>query len=88
MSRPATSRMKLAALAVGGAAVLSLCVLSVSMAQGHSGFVNLAGSGAAPANTTYSRPSVGAASMGATATTTTPGFMPATTKAVPPLKHP
>ena len=88
MSRPATSRMKLAAQAVGGAAVLSLGALSVSMGEGHSGFVNLAGCGAAPANTTYSRPSVGAASMGATAMTTTPESMPAITKAVPPLTHP
>lgn len=88
MSRQATYRAKLAALAIGGIATVSLGALSVSMGDNPSGFVVLAGSGNAPANTTYTRPSVGAASMGATATETTPGSMPATTKAVPPLKAP
>lgn len=87
MSRLTTYRTKLAALVVGGAAILSLGTLSVFTGGNPSESVILAGSGNAPANTTYTRPSVGAVSMGATATETTPGSMPATTKAVPPPVH-
>jgi hypothetical protein len=46
----------------------------------------LAGSGDAPANTTYVQPSVIAATMGATATWTTPEPTLATDKAVPVVK--
>ena len=87
MSRLTIYRTRFAALAIGGAAIVSLGALSVSMGDNVSGFAMLAGSGDAPTNTTYTRPSVGAVSMGATATETTPGSMPATTKAVPPPVH-
>jgi len=46
----------------------------------------LAGSGDAPTNTVYTQPSVSAATMGATATFTTPSSVPPVTEAVPPVE--
>ena len=68
---------------VGAAAFVSLGVLSVGFAHDDSHGVDLAGSGDAPANTTYVQPSAGAMNVGATATWTAPPSIEATVKAVP-----
>jgi len=57
---------------------------------GHGGVLpqstSLAGSGDAPANTTYSQPVVAGMNMGATATWAPPASTEATSKAMPPIK--
>jgi hypothetical protein len=69
---------------MGMAAFAAMAVLGISYGSGHFGSgTALAGSGNAPANTTYVQPSVIAATMGATATWTTPEPTLATAKAVP-----
>lgn len=72
--------------ALGLAAVATLAALSL----GHDGTAatstTLAGSGDAPANTTYTQPVVAGMNVGATATWAAPASTPATEKAVPPIK--
>jgi hypothetical protein len=69
------------------AAVAAAGALTVAFDGDGSGHANvLAGSGDAPANTTYSQPTGGAMTMGATATFTTPSSVPQVTEAVPPIK--
>lgn len=66
---------------IGAGAMVTLGALSA--AHGMSPASTLAGSGDAPANTTYSSPAVKPADMGATATWTTPSNVEAITKAAP-----
>ena len=68
---------------VGAAAFVSLGVLSVGFVHDDSRGVDLAGSGDAPADTTYVQPTGGAMNVGATATWTAPASIEATSKAVP-----
>ncbi|BBZ26368.1 hypothetical protein MMAD_06630 [Mycolicibacterium madagascariense] len=68
---------------VGAAAFVSLGALSVGLAHDDPRGVDLAGSGDAPANTTYVQPTAGGMNMGATATWTAPPSIEATAKAVP-----
>ena len=79
-------RTKLVGIALGFGALAALAVASLS----HGGVVpqstSLAGSGDAPANTTYSQPVVAGMNMGATATWAPPASTEATSKAVPPIK--
>jgi hypothetical protein len=79
--------MKLAGAVLAGAAVAVAGALTLAFDGGGSGPADvLAGSGDAPANTTYSQPTGGAMTMGATATFTTPSSVPPVTEAVPPVK--
>ncbi|MDQ1731252.1 MAG: hypothetical protein QOK10_1411 [Pseudonocardiales bacterium] len=79
--------VKLVAAAVAGAALVAAGALTVAFDGNGSGHADmLAGSGDAPANTTYSQPTGGAMTMGATATFTTPSSVPQVTEAVPPIK--
>lgn len=79
--------VKLVGAVVGGAAMVLAGALTVAFDGDGSGHGNvMAGSGDAPANTTYAQPATSAMTMGATATLTTPGSVPATTVAVPPVK--
>jgi hypothetical protein len=72
---------------VGIGALAALAILGVIYGGSHVGAGRaLAGSGDAPANTTYVQPSVTAATMGATATWTTPTSIMPTEKAVPAVK--
>jgi hypothetical protein len=72
---------------IGMAAFVAMAVIGISYSSVHFGSgTALAGSGDAPANTTYVQPSVIAATMGATATWTTPEPTLATDKAVPVVK--
>ena len=87
--RPRTKRrgVKLVGAAVAGAALVAAGALTVAFDGNGSGHADvLAGSGDAPANTTYSQPTGGAMTMGATATFTTPSSVPQVTEAVPPIK--
>lgn len=88
-NRTPTSRrgLKLLGVAAAGAAVVGAGVLTAAPDNGGPPHTNtLAGSGNAPANTTYAQPSVGNMNMGATATFTTPSSVPPVTEAVPPVK--
>lgn len=67
----------------GAAAFVTLGALSLGAGHGSSSGVDLAGSGAAPANTTFVQPTENAMTMGATATWTTPTSVEPVTKAVP-----
>ena len=79
--------VKLVGAAVAAAAVAGAGALTVALDDNGQGHVNmLAGSGDAPTNTVYTQPSVSAATMGATATFTTPSSVPPVTEAVPPVK--
>ena len=79
--------VKMVGAVVGGAAMVLAGALTVAFDGDGSGHGNvLAGSGDAPANTTYVQPSTAAMTMGATATNSTPASVPATTEAVPPVK--
>ena len=75
-------RAKVLGLA-GAAAFVTLGVLSLGYGHGTPSGTDLAGSGDAPANTTYVQPTDNAMTMGATATWTTPTSVEATVKAVP-----
>jgi hypothetical protein len=69
---------------VGGSAVVALGALGVAYGSNGSGSPSsVAGSGDAPANTTYVQPTEGAMSMGATATAAPPASTLATSVAVP-----
>ncbi len=70
---------------IGAGAMITLGALGAAQSDG--GPANmLAGSGDAPANTTYSSPVVAPANMGATATWSAPDSIEPTTVAVPPVK--
>lgn len=75
-------RMKVLGLA-GAAAFVTLGVLSLGYGHGDPSGTDLAGSGDAPANTTYVQPTDNAMTMGATATWTTPTSVEAIVKAAP-----
>lgn len=78
------NRLRVKVLGVAGAAAF-VAFGALGLANGHpnpSGVV-LAGSGDAPANTTFVQPTDNAMTMGATATMTTPSSIEATAKAVP-----
>jgi hypothetical protein len=75
-------RAKVLGLA-GAAAFVTLGVLSLGYGQGSPSGTDLAGSGNAPASTTYVQPTDNAMTMGATATWTTPTSIEPTPKAVP-----
>jgi hypothetical protein len=70
----------------GLAAVAAMAALSLAHGESAPTSSTLAGSGDAPANTTYSQPVVAGMNMGATATWATPASTLATSMAVPPLK--
>lgn len=79
-------RVKVLGLA-GAAAFVTLGALSLGFGQGDTATgTNLAGSGDAPANTTYTQPSDGAMTMGATATFTTPLSVEQSPSASPAVK--
>ncbi|MDX1892713.1 hypothetical protein [Mycolicibacterium sp. 050158] len=70
---------------IGAAAFITLGALNLGPAPaGPSGKI-LAGSGSAPANTTFVQPTENAMNMGATATWTTPSSVEPVAKATPPL---
>jgi hypothetical protein len=72
---------------IGMTAFAAMTVLGIAYSTSNVGSgTALAGSGDAPANTTYVQPTVIAATMGATATWTTPEPTLATDKAVPVIK--
>jgi len=72
---------------IGIGAFAALAVLGVAYGGSHFGAGSaLAGSGDAPANTTFVQPTVTGATMGATATWTTPSAILPTGKAVPAVK--
>lgn len=75
-------RVKVLGLA-GAAAFVTLGVLSLGYGHENSSGTDLAGSGDAPANTTYVQPTDNAMTMGATATWTTPTSVEAIVKAAP-----
>ncbi len=70
---------------VGAGALITLGALSAAHGTGGQASM-LAGSGDAPANTTYSSPAVKPVDMGATATWAAPSSVEPTTMAVPPVK--
>jgi hypothetical protein len=75
----------LGVIGIGAFAVLA--IFSVAYGSSHFGAgTALAGSGDAPANTTYAVPSVAQASMGATATWTAPATTMAVESAAPAVK--
>jgi hypothetical protein len=79
-----TNRLRVKVLGIAGAAAfVALGALGLANGQPSPGGVVLAGSGDAPANTTYVQPTDSAMTMGATATMTTPSSIEATAKAVP-----
>ncbi|TPG28188.1 hypothetical protein [Mycolicibacterium hodleri] len=67
----------------GAAAFVTLGALSLGYGHASPTGIELAGSGDAPANTTYVQPTDNAMTMGATATWTTPTSVEAIVKAVP-----
>ncbi|HEV7420481.1 MAG TPA: hypothetical protein VGO30_11605 [Mycobacterium sp.] len=71
---------------IGIGALAVMAVLGIAYGDTHGSGRAVAGSGDAPANTTYTQPSVAGATMGATATWTTPTSVMPTEKAVPPVK--
>jgi hypothetical protein len=82
--RSQTNRLRVKVLGLAGAAAfVTLGVLSLGYGQGSPSGVELAGSGDAPANTTYVQPTDNAMTMGATATWTTPTTVEPIAKAVP-----
>jgi hypothetical protein len=82
------NRMRVQVLGlIGIGALAALAVLGIAYGGSHFGAGSaLAGSGDAPANTTYVQPTVTGVTMGATATWTTPSLTVPTGKAVPALK--
>jgi hypothetical protein len=88
-NRPPISRsgVKVIGAVCAAAAVVGAGVVTVVLDDHGSAHTDmLAGSGDAPTNTVYVKPSVSAITMGATATLSTPDSVPATTEAVPPVK--
>lgn len=81
-SRPRTRR---AALLVGAGAALTMTAVGFGHAENPATH-SLAGSGDAPANTTYSQPAVAGMSMGATATWAPPATTEEVAKAAPRIK--
>jgi hypothetical protein len=81
-------RIRVQALGVIGIGAFAvLAILSVAFSTSHFGSgTALAGSGDAPANTTYVAPSVANASVGATATWQAPASTMATESAAPAVK--
>ncbi|MCV7420949.1 hypothetical protein H7K45_10405 [Mycobacterium yunnanensis] len=75
-------RVKVLGLA-GAAAFVTLGILSLGGGHSTTGGVDLAGSGDAPASTTYVQPTENAMTMGATATWTTPTSVEPIAKASP-----
>jgi hypothetical protein len=72
---------------IGIGAFVVLAILSIAFSSSHFGSgTALAGSGDAPANTTYAVPGVPGASMGATATWEAPGTTMAVESASPSVK--
>ena len=83
-NRSQTNRLRVKVLGLAGAAAfVTLGVLSLGYGQGGPGGTDLAGSGAAPTNTTYAQPTDNAMTMGATATWTTPTSVEPIVKAAP-----
>jgi hypothetical protein len=83
-TRSQTNSLRVKVLGLAGAtAFATLGVLSLGYGHGSPVGIELAGSGDAPANTTYVQPTDNAMTMGATATWTTPTSMEPTPKAVP-----
>lgn len=81
------ARKALAIVGVGG--FFALGALSAAYGGGIAfgpGLQLKAGSGSAPANTTFKQPFVGGVNAGDLQTTTTPGTEAPVTKAVPPVK--
>jgi hypothetical protein len=80
--------MKVVGAVCAAAAVIVAGALTVVFDDGGPGHASmLAGSGDAPTNTVFIQPTVNAMTMGATATEdSTPASVPATSKAVPPIK--
>lgn len=72
--------------AAGLAAVAVMTALSLAHGESAPTSTTLAGSGDAPANTTYTQPVVAGMNMGATATWAAPASTVATSMAVPPIK--
>lgn len=70
----------------GAAAFVTLGALSLGYGHGDPSGVELAGSGDAPANTTFVQPTDNAMTMGATATWTTPTTVEPVAKASPAVK--
>ena len=83
-NRSQTNRLRGKVLGLAGAAAfVTLGVLSLGYGQGGPAGTELAGSGDAPANTTFVQPTDIAMTMGATATWTTPTTVEPVVKAVP-----
>lgn len=78
-------RIRLLGLA-GASAFVALGTMSLVSGPSGAGATNVAGSGDAPTNTVYVQPTVAGASMGATATWTTPASVEESVSAVPPVK--
>lgn len=79
-----TRRLRRRMLGLAGAgAFVTLGVLSLGLGHDGAQGTDLAGSGDAPANTTYAQPTDAAMIMGATATWTTPSSVEAIVKAAP-----
>lgn len=79
-----TDGLRVKVLGVAGAAAfVTLGVLSLGYGHPTTSGVDLAGSGDAPANTTFVQPTENAMTMGATATWTTPTSVEPILKAVP-----
>ena len=87
-TRPTRRGVKLVGAALAGAAVVVAGALTAAFDGNDSGRANvLAGSGDAPANTTYSQPTGGAMTMGATASPpATPASTPEVADAKPSVK--
>lgn len=82
--RMQTDGLRVKVLGVAGAAAfVTLGVLSLGDGHATNGGVDLAGSGDAPASTTYVQPTDNAMTMGATATWTTPTTVEPIAKAAP-----
>ena len=86
-TRTKSRGVKFVAAVLAGAAVAVAGALTVAFDGDYSGHANmLAGSGNAPANTTYSQPTGSEMTVGVTATDTTPPSAPAVAVATPPVK--
>jgi hypothetical protein len=79
---------KRAATACGLAAAGAMIALGFGHQAPDATHATLAGSGDAPANTTYTQPAVSGMNVGATATWTAPASAPATSMAAPAIKGP
>lgn len=81
-------RVKPISMILGIAASCALAALSLTTSDQTLVKITIpqAGSGSAPANTTFTQPVVGSMNLGATVAATTPGSVLATTKAAPAVK--